>query len=135
MYRILMPVSGNTNQSRKQAKAIADLPRATDEIEVTVLYVFDDSAIDTTSEMVDPVRVEAVNVAVRLLEERGVAVESRGETGDTTETVVRVAENLDVDNIVVGGPRRSPTGKAIFGSVTQSVILNASCPVTVTIDQ
>lgn len=39
------------------------------------------------------------------------------------------AVGLDADYIVVVGRSRSPVGKALFGSVTQGVLLHAECPV------
>lgn len=58
---------------------------------------------------------------------------------DTVETVVRVgdpaeelmtyAEEVDARYLVIGGRQRSPTGKALFSSVTQQVLLAASMPV------
>jgi nucleotide-binding universal stress UspA family protein len=46
------------------------------------------------------------------------------------ETVVEIAEDVDADLVVIGGRRRSPSGKAVFGSIAQNVLLNAPCPVT-----
>lgn len=135
MYRALLAADGNVDRVLEQARAIRALPNSADAVSVVVLHVFDDSAVDDTSEMVTPERVNAVTEAVALLEEAGIDVETRGAAGDTAETVLRVAEEVDADGIFVGGPKRSPAGKALFGSVTQEIVLNAGRPVTVTIDR
>ena len=49
---------------------------------------------------------------------------------DQGSEVVTAAAELDADLLVVGGRHRSPTGKAVFGSTAQEIMLNASCPVT-----
>jgi nucleotide-binding universal stress UspA family protein len=64
------------------------------------------------------------------LEEAGVDYEVRGAIGDYGEKVVALAESLGSDMVLVGGRKRSPTGKAVFGSVAQDVMLSAPCPVT-----
>jgi nucleotide-binding universal stress UspA family protein len=53
-----------------------------------------------------------------------------GEEDEKGEEIVEFAEEHDVDLVVVGGRRRSPSGKAVFGSTAQAVMLNAPCPVT-----
>jgi nucleotide-binding universal stress UspA family protein len=52
----------------------------------------------------------------------------RGTVGDPGETMVDLAETCAADIVVVGGRERSPTGKALFGSVAQSIMLEAPCP-------
>jgi len=66
-----------------------------------------------------------------LLKEEGVACESllsvRGlETG---EDIVKLAEEKQAEEIVIGIQRKSKVGKLLFGSTAQYIILNASCPV------
>ena len=45
------------------------------------------------------------------------------------EDLIRLAEENQVDEIIMGVMRRSKVGKLVFGSTAQYVILNASCPV------
>lgn len=55
--------------------------------------------------------------------------EAVGLVGDASQVVVEYAERNDARYVVVGGRKRSPTGKAIFGSTAQSILLNSKCPV------
>lgn len=135
MYRVLLPVDGNVKRARKQADTVTTLPDAPGNVSVTVLHVFDDSTIEDSADMVDPTRVQAVNAAKEFLKEQNIEVRVDGRGGEASSTIARVAEEINADSIFVGGPKRSPAGKALFGSVTQSIILNASTPVMVTIDR
>ncbi|QLG61161.1 universal stress protein [Halorarum salinum] len=56
-------------------------------------------------------------------------VEAVGLLGDASAEIVDYASERGARYVVVGGRKRSPTGKAVFGSVTQSVLLNADVPV------
>jgi nucleotide-binding universal stress UspA family protein len=57
------------------------------------------------------------------------SVSYRGRVGDVTEEILAVAAESDPRYLVVGGRKRTPVGKAIFGSVTQSILLEADRPV------
>jgi nucleotide-binding universal stress UspA family protein len=58
-----------------------------------------------------------------------------GVVGHVKEDVIAVAEREGCDHVFIAGKRRSPSGKAIFGDVTQSIILNFDGMVTVMMDE
>jgi len=128
MYRILLPVDQSEDRALAQARYVTNLPDAGESVEVTLLYVFteeDDSARDVT-------RIGSVKRARERLEDQGVAVHVREDSVEAVDAILAHAEESDIDALVLGGRKRSPTGKALFGSVTQSVILNTDRPVVVT---
>lgn len=61
-------------------------------------------------------------------------VRREGRVGEPAEEIRQVAEENDARFVVVGGRKRTPVGKAVFGSVTQSVLLNTDCPVVTVMD-
>ncbi|HEX8489248.1 MAG TPA: universal stress protein [Propionibacteriaceae bacterium] len=50
---------------------------------------------------------------------------------DVAEAVLDAAADEDVELLVIGARRRTPVGKLLMGSVTQSIILRAQIPVLV----
>lgn len=56
-------------------------------------------------------------------------IESRGAVGKPAQIILDTATELDANYIVMGGRKRTPIGKTLFGSISQSVLLNATCPV------
>jgi nucleotide-binding universal stress UspA family protein len=110
---------------------------------VYLLYVFprddyetvmDQMGIDTTTSGLTPDEVakrhESVREPADRLESLGIDYEIRGVTGgNPADQVVRMIEQIDADVAVVGGTRRSPAGKAMFGDHAQQVLLNAPVPV------
>jgi nucleotide-binding universal stress UspA family protein len=48
---------------------------------------------------------------------------------EPAEEIVEVAEQLGAGLVVIGLRRRTPTGKLLFGSQAQRVLLDARCPV------
>jgi len=73
----------------------------------------------------------AAQVASKLIDGQqfGVEVEAVGRIGDPASKIVEYAEDQDARYVVVSPQQRSKTGKVLFGSVAQSVLLNAHCPV------
>jgi nucleotide-binding universal stress UspA family protein len=56
-------------------------------------------------------------------------IEYRSRVGKVDTEILAIADAIDARYIVLGGRKRTPTGKALFGSVTQRVLLNAETPV------
>lgn len=52
-------------------------------------------------------------------------------TDDTAASILRLATKAGAELLVIGARRRSPVGKLILGSVTQTLILEADIPVLV----
>ncbi|QLH78306.1 universal stress protein [Halosimplex rubrum] len=71
----------------------------------------------------------ASDIADRLAD-ASVDAEVLGGVGDESDTILDLREELGADHLVIGGRKRSPSGKALFGSTAQTVLLEADCPVT-----
>lgn len=66
----------------------------------------------------------AENVGNEVLSDVDAAFESVGSIGEKKDEILSVADEEDCDYVFLLGRKRSPTGKALFGDDTQSVILN-----------
>ena len=142
MYRVLLPVDHDPDRLDEQLDALFDLP-GQDELSVTVIHVHEevDSPADEAGEyVIDSLNrdiaelqgiPETVDRAVSELEEAGVFEDLQTSAGDPVEEIIEAGENLDVDAYLLAAKRHSPVGKAIFGSVTQGIIVRAEQPVIV----
>ncbi|WP_128904020.1 universal stress protein [Halorubrum amylolyticum] len=142
MYRVLLPVGEDTEHALAAADAVASLPNAAADVEAVILNVYEGFEVSGEGGRVDSEDVwneenypESVDAVEDRLAEAGVETTRRREHGDPADTIVEVAAALDADGITMSARRRSPTGKMLFGSTTQSVLLGAGCPVTVVVDE
>lgn len=134
MHTILMPVTANIDRAMGQAETIASLPLIREEVNVVIINVLDeDASIPESSDMLKPERLDSIRQTKSFLEDQGISVETKRVAGDPVRIIVELANEINADSIFVGGTKRSPAGKAVFGSTSQKIILNADRPVTVTI--
>jgi nucleotide-binding universal stress UspA family protein len=126
MYQIVMAVDQSEARAAAEAEAVCELPQDPAEMQVTILHDFTNNPSGASVSQVSSVRR-----AQDRLEEAGIAVELAETSGDPAEAIVDTADELDANMIVLAARKRSPTGKVIFGSVTQAVILNTDRPVLV----
>lgn len=52
-----------------------------------------------------------------------------GLIGNPASEIIKYSNGNEIDYLVIGGRQRSPVGKALFGSTTQRILLNANCRV------
>jgi len=126
MFTFVVGIDANESRALAQAEAIASLPLEDDAVKAVLLHSFEEKTKGSTVEQVKPVRI-----ARNRLQEADIEVEVEGYGGDAARAILNVADEHDADQVVVAGRKRSPTGKALFGSVTQSVILDTDRPVLV----
>ncbi|NHN57500.1 MULTISPECIES: universal stress protein [Halorussus] len=139
---ILLAVGpGDADRTEELARTVVEVAEPTD-ARVVLAHVFTDEEFDgVVSNLdydpageIDPDEVAERHATVRRLtdafDDAGVEYAVRGRVGEHGETIVDLAKEVEADRVVVGGRKRSPAGKAVFGSTAQEVMLNAPCPVT-----
>lgn len=126
MYHVLLGVDDDGAMAERVAGTVANLPGDAEDLTVSVFHVFTDNPAGASAG-----QVAGVRRAQERLEEAGIETTVLEGSGDPAEELIEAATEHDADLIVIGGRRRSPAGKALFGSVAQSVILNAERPVLV----
>ena len=132
---------GDEERTDELASAVVDVAGPAGAT-VVLAHVFTDEEFDDVIDRLDydptgtpnPDEVAARHATIRSLaddlDEADVGYAIRGAIGDHGETIVDLAEDVTGDGVFVGGRQRSPTGKAVFGSTAQEVMLSAPCPVT-----
>lgn len=142
MYRVLAAVDGNEDRVAKQLDALREMP-GREELAVTVLHVHEEidvpadeagrSVIESINEDIDSLQgvPDAVYRAAEELESLGIEADVATMRGDPVPTILDAAADVGADAILVAARDRSPVGKAMFGSVTQGVILDSDIPVIV----
>jgi nucleotide-binding universal stress UspA family protein len=140
---ILLAVGPNdADRCERLGEEAIDIGAAAD-ARVVLAHVFTDEEyeealdaleIDPTGEEATPGGVARRHTTTRelakMLEEAGMEYEFRGGVGEHGEEIVKIAKDVDADMVLVGGRKRSPAGKAVFGSTAQEVMLESPCPVT-----
>jgi nucleotide-binding universal stress UspA family protein len=123
MTELLLGIDEDEDRAISQAETVVDLFDP-DDVHVYLLHDFVDNP-----EGASVTQIKSVQRAQEVLEEAGASVELREASGDPAQSIRRAADRLDADAICVAGRKRSPTGKALFGSVSQEVVLNTDRPV------
>lgn len=126
MYEILAAIDENEARAKSQAETIVDMPMDMSEVRVHILHDFTENPSGASV-----TQVSSVRRAKETLEDAGVEVVLEESSGRPTEAILELAEDIDADMICLAGRKRTPTGKVLFGSVTQGVILDTDRPVLV----
>lgn len=138
---ILVGVAGDDEARVDNYAEILEKLERDEEMDVLLAHVYSEDDLDRIQEMYDvdarePHHLDTAaehNTAVQelatLLDERDIDYEVRGEIGDPSDELVDLARDVDSDFVLIGGKKRSATGKALFGSTAQSILMSAPCAV------
>lgn len=131
---VVVPVAGANRDSlvAEGAKLAAAF-----EQELHVIHVIDtDQASEDIGTTSDRSKVAMKDIARSRAEDAvngedySIPVVTQGLSGaDPAKRIVSYATDQNAAYLVIGGRKRTPVGKALFGSVAQQVLLNAPCPV------
>lgn len=122
------------------SRAIIDVAKPTGAT-VVLLHVFSEDAYesgvaDAGFDPDDPPspdelasRLEGIDGISAALGEAGVDYEVEGTIGNERAAILRETADADADLLYVGGRKRSPTGKAVFGSTVHGLMMDSPCPV------
>lgn len=137
---VLIPYDDSEQSRTALEHALSQYP----ETRLTVLYVVDPSAAAFDAPMTaGPVAAEdwyedaeadaeqRLAAAASLAEAQGRQVETEHTVGRPADAVVEYADDHDVDGIVMGSHGRSGLSRVLLGSVAETVVRRAPCPVTV----
>ena len=133
--KILLATDGS-REAGLAATTAADLANATDS-ELHILHVGEFLPTLLAQTEVEPAQLE--REARELLDEQVRRVEGTGGTvkeahlrlGRADEEIVDLAQSMDVGLIVMGSRGRGRIRRALMGSVSDSVVRHAPCPVTI----
>jgi nucleotide-binding universal stress UspA family protein len=86
--------------------------------------------LNVQPETADPATAEDIATnAIRLALDDPENVTAAGALGDPAPRILNEAEERGASYIVLGPRKQTPIGKALMGSVSQLVLLNADCTV------
>lgn len=139
MYRVLIGIDTELKKPNRIAETVSSLPESERYVEVTLLNVFEEFSVTgpesgtvDSDEMFDNESFpEPVGVLRDQLTAAGIETTAVRRHGDIADEILAAATEIDADVIILGGRKRSPVGKALFGSVAQTVLLEAHRPVTI----
>lgn len=119
MTEILLAIDDDETRVERQIRTILDLPIRTETVSVTVLHVFSNNPTGASVS-----QLQTARAAEERLEAAGIDVNLAERSGDPAPEILAYADEIDADLLCLAGRKRSPTGKALFGSITQDVLLS-----------
>jgi nucleotide-binding universal stress UspA family protein len=133
--KILLATDGSENAVRA-ARTAVELANKTGS-ELHVVHVAEAPHIFFAYTDLDPARAEQEARKIlddevqRIEDEGGTVAEAHLRLGPAEENIVNLGEQLDVGLIVIGSRGLGALRRAVMGSVSESVVRHAHCPVMV----
>jgi nucleotide-binding universal stress UspA family protein len=120
----------SSNLALKEA-AFESLRRNTS---LAVIHVVDTLDLDTTEAIRGGVSDEVAKILADATCDVEWTLHAAAGQGDVAEKVLQLTGETGAELLVIGARRRSPVGKFLLGSITQTIILESDVPVLVVKD-
>lgn len=124
MQKILFCIDTDVERAKQQVKALTELPLDVSRTQILIYHVFRGDGEGLEAE-----NLKSVSYSIDALKQKGFEVEIDQSNGEVVRNILSKAKEAEVDVICMAGRKRSPTGKALFGSVTQEIALESDLPV------
>lgn len=132
MKRILVPIDGS-EAARAALETAFDLFPDGDIHVLNVLQVTELPSDGTASaaELAASKSESVIDSATEVATDRGRDIRTEITEGHAAKTIVAYTENNDIDHVVLGSTGRTGARRILLGSVAETVMRRAPCPVTV----
>lgn len=142
--RILFPTSGSPISEKIAQTIVEKLVKDAKGVEVTILYVLEvtpfhssvsyqlkEKGIDASQMALEDVK-NILSKATKVFKDNNVEYKVRVELGEPVKTILKVAEEINSDLMVVGYHGQSTLSDYLFkGNITNELIDGATCPIMV----
>jgi nucleotide-binding universal stress UspA family protein len=127
---ILAAISDAATDDQILAEAVELADAFDDELHVVHVRPYDSLSDTEQADGTDKsVKQQTKAIAAAAVEDIDRPVVPVGLIGQPAAELLEYADEVDTRYLVIGGQKRSPVGKALFGSTTQKVLLGAERPV------
>jgi nucleotide-binding universal stress UspA family protein len=134
--RILLAYDGSEGAKLALGKAIEIATAFAVELHILAVgripeYAETVSEVEEAREQAKGFYSKVIEEALHALKERGLSSHSRIDFGKPGDVILRIAEDLSVDLIIMGTKRHSPLRRRFLGATVDKVIDHAHCSVLV----
>lgn len=138
---LLAPVRNFDPWARAVAETITEM-ESPNEATVHLIHIFDEAERESTAKNLGvsdqipldelAARKSGTKEATNVVEAAGFETVVHGDESDSpSQAILSSIETHDIDRVYVYSRKRSPVGKAVFGSSIQDLLFNAPVPVVV----
>lgn len=126
---VIAAISGGDADEQTLIEATGLANAFDDELHVVHVQSYDSLPDDNEAVVDKTIKEQTIAIASSAAAGLEVSTVSVGLIGQPATEILQYAEEVDTRFIVIGGQKRSPVGKALFGSTTQQILLGSEQPV------
>ncbi|WP_085506848.1 universal stress protein [Thalassobacillus devorans] len=137
MYKNILIAADGSDHSIRTAEQAAELARLQGNAHITVIYVVDgdtskhDVLAEGNQATIDMKRLERLKPIEERLEKANVNYEVVLKRGEPGPTIVKYANEEDIDIVIIGSRGLNTLQEMVLGSVSHKVAKRAECPVMI----